>query len=397
MNPKITPKNVWSLDTIDIFTATSTPLQSAANILSTCSQIYSVRCDDISNKTAKLLDTFQVATKKKKKTVTGDTNRDFLSCEWSDPFFSKILKGKLDCVMNDGYLQLFGRGSELCESTFDGGEFQVRNKVLCPDFGNMNCENIEYEGIDDCVDDSPIDFDINPDVNYEPVNEPLIKKGWAGPNYWRVTHKKIKSTECARKKKERTLIDFKQTVDRNSLLITGNNNLCLADIRERKRNYYFLPNDYLISVEDVYRYLLIDASFRIGKVNEVPRPFVPQFEELPEAYGLNEEMQSVMPEPLLAPEIIPDTGNTRFTEAARNLFKKCAKIQKRVDIKKIKDMMYKNIETEHDTNLIDVYSKISGNKDDNVSLHYCIVSLLHLANEKNVKIVKNENNISVKR
>lgn len=402
MNQKITPKNVWSLDTIDVFTTKSTTIQTAANILSTCSQIYSVRCDDISNKTSKLLDTFQFTTKKKKKIVTGDTNKDFLSCEWADPLFSKILKGKLDFVMQDGYLKLYGVGGELFESKFDGGDFILKNKVLCPDFGNIDCDEIEFEGVDDIMDDFPVDYDVNievPEENEYPADEPLIKKGWAGPDYWKVSHKRVKNVEKIRKKKEKTVIDYNQSIDRKKLLVSGKNNLTPGEIRDRKKNYYFLPNDYQLNVDDIYKYLVIEGNFRNNKskqYKDTHKGFAAVFDEVPESFGHNEELPSIMPEPLIATEIVTDFGNSKFSEAARNLFKKCAKVQKPVDIKKIKELMYNKIE-KNNKKLIDIYSDISGNKEDEISIHYCIVSLLHLANEKNVRIEKSDENICIKR
>lgn len=368
-----------------------------------------MRCDDISSKTLNLLNIFQVSSiKKKKKLLTCDNiNRDFYSCEWSDAHFSKILKGRLEFNMVDGYMKLYGEGTDLVTCKYDGGDYSIKNKVLCPEFGKIKDEELEYESndesvIEECGDDEcggeeeGFGEDIE-NVHCPILDQPLIKKGWAGPNYWKITHKKIKDkNNNIKKKKEKTFIDYKKGVDRRFILNAGNNNLLPSEIRERKGNYYFLPNDYQIGLEDIYKYITINKSIQFRKVEDVnnePKLFTPLCDDMPESVTCNEELQ-INNEKMVVTDVVPDFGNVRATEAARNLFKNCAKVQKPVDIKKIKELMYENIES-NAKSFTELYANIMDKNE--ISIQYYIVSLLHLANEKNVKIELNDENVCVKR
>lgn len=441
---KITSKNTWNINTIDTFTTTEVPLSQTANILSACAQIYSTRVDDLSDKTNKLLENFNFNIVDKKKTKKRNVNIGNTNKEFKNEF---IAPKNWQPRFVDGYLSIKGNCG-ITELPFYDVYVDLENKILCPgiskikidterkmkglneEIGNnfnnkinldenndvINVENnIEHNeyvdvNVDMFVNENVIEhndlnlnenidnviYDDQKNASFEIDLEPILKKGWSGPNYWKIDTKKSKRKNEATKI---NFIDFNVQIKKDIILEKGDNNLNPTIIKERKKCFYFLPNDYEIKSEMLYKYIYLDGSFKkLKKEKKVDENI-----DLNISAINNNSFNDVQNENMIQnnnlsisenPEIITDFANVQSNELSRNLFKKCAKIQKRVDIKKLKDDIYKNIEDENTMNIVDVCDKLVG---EDVSIHYCIVSLLHLANEKNVLIEENGSEVKIKK
>ncbi|KAM0673838.1 hypothetical protein GVAV_002676 [Gurleya vavrai] len=78
-------------------------------------------------------------------------------------------------------------------------------------------------------------------------------------------------------------------------------------------------------------------------------------------------------------------NNIKNIGIAKNILLKYTKIPKKVDIKKLKDEIYDSIDKKE--NLVDLCKNVvNENLNKDVSIHFCLVSVLHLANEKNLLI-----------
>lgn len=407
MNQKITPSNVWNLDTIDTFTSEDTKIEDAGGLIANAALLYSSRVDDVASRTNKLLENFSIAVKKKKNLATlGDTNRDFADCEWADGVLRKILKGSITTQFDkDGYAT-FNSNSVSFFPCVDVN-IDIRNKTICPWINKVELkEEIETEEQHNLYEsqntffagNDSVENEVNMEVQEDTIhtNEvcvPIIKKGWAGPTFWKLPKNKTKNVSV--KKREKSVIDFTQHVDRNLLHQQSDNLLPITTIKERKKHVFVLPVDHKITFSDLYKFNTIDGSFKKHRTENLLDNHTEKTFEPTESITIENQNQTIV----LAEneqEVVTDFGNIKSVEMARNLFKKCSVTQNKLDINKLKTDITNTIDHDDTISLSNLFKKVKYNHPEkNISIQYCIVGLLHLANEKNYKLTKNGESIVI--
>jgi len=222
-------------------------------------------------------------------------------------------------------------------------------------------------------------------------------KGWAGPAHWKVQQRR-KPPKKKEKERRRAEIDFlsaahmpiSQLFERDERSV-----LTPQQIVERRRNTHTLPQDYSVKAEDLYRMFLHPGHLYRSSKNEdednVRRTEdntdrtedaadgsengegcgeagagdaapVMAWEEREREYG-QEASQSVAQESSLL---------------TRRLLQSTLRKIQRNDIVQIKNQLWNEIE-KGERRVEEMYSAV---KEKEVSVQFCFVSLLHLANEK---------------
>jgi len=73
--------------------------------------------------------------------------------------------------------------------------------------------------------------------------------------------------------------------------------------------------------------------------------------------------------------------------------------QKKVDIKKLKNNIISNLTKSKSSKLSEICKNVPNMYDTkekkDISIHFCIVSLLHVANEKNLELIQKDNDIII--
>ncbi|KAM0686102.1 hypothetical protein COBT_002679 [Conglomerata obtusa] len=324
------------------------------------------------------------------------------------------------------------------------------------DITNDNFSTVDYCNADNYVIDNTVDnysTDNYNTINCNPTEfntnnenefihkfdlEPILSKSWAGPNFWSLK-KRIKK-ECKNTKK--TILDFTSKYDFRSIFEKGNNSTDPMVIKERRKGYFFLPEDYKMEGKDLYKYLLMDGFFEnkkykkinddinikkinnnlsnvnaweidgFGTFNDDKENFdfntCKSFDQgykneknfnsnkdninkdninkdnINKDYIFNTDNNFINNDYLQAPEIITDMNNIKNISVAKRILLKYTRVPKKIDIKKLKEEIYERIEKEEE--LINLCGEVMNN-DKEISLQFCLVSVLHLANEKNLKII----------
>lgn len=435
---KITYKNTWSLDLIDNFQpnafleSNNINFNKVSSSLNTCMQIYSMRVDDIANNTNKLLHNFESFKKRKKKGtfIVEDTNLKIDNIDFFDPYFN--LDGFLSRELNnDGFYSMYYRensGLNFLRYKFKKS-INLQDKIICPGLERFSSfrstENTKYEeennedvGNATFLDNNQVNevqednfFETGPNEDYIENNinvnvetnfeEPVsFNKGWAGPNYWSIQKKRSKH-EPRQAKKEKVYIDFTKPINENIIFETGNNCIEPSLIKERRKTTYNLPEDYQLKIMDLYKYIVDDGYFgrpdgykdenkndlNIDVDNKIDTNFNADFEGQIVEDKINFEASQ---------EIITDLNNIKDIKIAKNILTNFTKVPKKVDISKLKQVIYDSL---CEKNSLEKVCKdaIKNSKNKDVSIHYCLVSLLHLANEKNVKIENSGKEFVIKR
>lgn len=245
-------------------------------------------------------------------------------------------------------------------------------------------------------------------------------KGWAGPAHWKVnTGRTRKHKEKQKEKKKAIYIDFVNTQDIPLEQIFEKDPkvvLTAQQITERRKNSHSLPEDQKVCVEDLYRLLLYPGHFysrAYGSHAEANTgshtPCIygqeegvqithnqeetwetgfgdPNMEDVALAYPQEEE--NVYPEKALLE--VPTLNNSERAGAAafqdprlaRHLLQSTLRRTRKNDIVKVKQSMWAAIQ-EGESEVMNLCTKPE-TKD--VSAQFCLVSLLHLANEKRLVI-----------
>lgn len=418
---KITTKNTWESTLIDHFSdikqfkeIKGINFNKASSTLEGCVKVYSTRVDDVSEEALRLLEGFNLEGENRKKFLkkkgikTIETNLQNINLKISNEkifkdsiFFSFNKKNENTLLMSslnvsiDGVYKLFysddKRDIKMCD--FKQNKLILENKSICPTFNKYEdiikpevfeepeekFENIEYNESDDFIYE-------NNELTQE--ENPVFKKttfsyfkGWAGPKFWKVPSKRIESIK-QNKSKEKYFIDFTEQVDIERIIEKGNTLLSQDDIEKRKNNKNLLPEDFRLEVNDLYKFNILDRQFN------VPDIVVEEFVDL----SILNEPQVIVEEPI--DEIVHDMKNEK------NFVFPLRKEQKKVDIKKLKYNIKSRIESKKNSKLSEIYRdipKIYTEKEaKDISLHFCIVSLLHVANEQNLDLEIKDNDILIK-
>lgn len=254
-------------------------------------------------------------------------------------------------------------------------------------------------------------------------------KGWAGPAHWKIQSKrKYKQKEKEREKKK-VVIDFLTAAHLPiSTLFEKDDKTVLTpqQITGRRTDNNTFPPDYNMQPEDLYHMLLIpdmlyvqkklvsvhknqnlsdsyqneDPAINNNKEMQVEEPMdvcigADTFAEAPEdtymdvqqvpTYRAAEEGReggSAVKEMNSGTYLQSSLLSTERSMLSRRLLQSTLRRARRNDISQIKECLWNEIE-KGETEVEQIYSCV---KNKEVSVQFCLVSLLHLANEKNLRI-----------
>ncbi|EIJ87207.1 condensin complex subunit 2 [Nematocida parisii] len=229
-------------------------------------------------------------------------------------------------------------------------------------------------------------------------------KGWAGPSHWKVhsRRKQKEKTDCRERKK--AVIDFLTDTHLpiSSLFEKGENIVMTPQqISERRKNCNTLPPDHNVGIEDLYKMFVfpgtLHATEKAHEVYEKGRTAhstSPSMLDMPDTVYADQEDTNFVPpahadmEHDVAENNAPlsytqeDAGTAPTTLLSRRLLQSALRKARRNDIVKIKENMWDKIQ-QGEKKVNEMYNTIPEQK---VSVQFYLVSLLHLANEKNLRI-----------
>ncbi|WUR05080.1 condensin complex subunit 2 (CND2) [Vairimorpha necatrix] len=422
---KITTKNTWKSTLITHFKdmkqfkdLKGINFQKASCTLDGCIKVYSTRVDDVSEEATKLLDGFNIEDSKKKffkkkdiKTIETNLSninikntklqifRDstFLSLEKKSENF--LLLNTLN-ISNDGVLRMYSCNSQkeikMCNLKIE--KINLEGKILCPtflkigQFENLVEDNMEIENVNN-IEINNEDFEYEEELEEINQQKPIFKKTeysyfkqWAGPTHWKLRSKKNEKILSSEKKSEKFLINFMEEINEDLILQNGNSLIELSTIESRKNVNNNLPEDYNLEKEDLYHFNILNGTFNENKTTNL-------VEEDEQMYSLLNEPNVIIDEPVdeVITEIQQEDTKMPF------IFRR---EQKKVDIKKLKNNILTDIKTNKNSKLSDICKNVpkmyDAKEKKDISIHFCIVSLLHVANEKNLELVQMGNDVIIK-
>ncbi|KAF7683780.1 Condensin complex subunit 2 [Astathelohania contejeani] len=435
-----------------------TNFQKASSTLDGCVKVFSTRVDDVTEDTNKLLLNLnkEDATKAKKTnkrlgadTLEKDTNKLNIKNIETDGYFNiefrRIFKNKKPmvdylCPSGDGQFRVVGKGEGLVmEFVKPIKEYGGLEKMITPTLKELekgfefllsqeiesneaNYEIHEMEYTTEHNDLSEYNNDLseyNNDLSkteYEDTS--IIKpttfsyfKGWAGPSHWIIR----KKNPQGKKEREKFYIDF--TSGTINPLIKGCTLYSKEEIEGRRSKTHHLPEDYRFERSDLYKYMMKDGYFHgatndntiINNINDNTSENIIATQTENMSNNLNDMSidnttinNNHKTSVLIEDEMITDLGNIKRQGLTQHLFLKYTKVPKKVNILKLKENLFNSLKNKKEIGLLDilgkeiplVYSNEKERKD--ISMHYCVISLLHLANEKNIGFEVKNNKIIVK-
>nr|XP_013180924.1 unnamed protein product [Papilio xuthus] len=440
---KLTMKNTWKSTLIDHFTdirqfkeMQGINFQKASCTLDGCVKVYSTRVDDISEEALKLLEGFSLEDETKKKstkrkdTKTIEKNLANINIKtnsnplFRDPLFTTLTK-KSEATLLLSTLEIGPDGIfRLClsESPRDllycNQEIRlhsVENKLISPNLNkledmkdgipqleesNKQEEENNLEEIEDFLEDLVFDGSIGEECEMVQTKTPVYKetpfsyfKGWGGPSQWKIRSRKAPSQlplKSKEKVKEKFFIDFKEEIDPNKITEIGLSTLFDQDeIQKRKEKIHNLPEDFNFELDDLYKFNLLEKKFK-EEVNVIQQ-------DNNISLILDNPLQPMEDNPL---QPLEEPIDETFIDLQKeNVLLPYKPEQKKIDIKKLKENIFSTIQKSETVRLTEIYKEIpkmyTEKEGNNISIHFCIVSLLHLAHENDFELEETENDIIV--
>ncbi|KAM0681731.1 hypothetical protein GINT2_000245 [Glugoides intestinalis] len=428
---RINAKNAWKATLIEHFVETnksgqqgSVNFQRASCTLEGCMKVYSTRVDDVSENTQKLLEMFSKEEVKKKGNIKKKSNfieknmcninlKEKDSQDYYDPVFASILlrnedyflldaidqtsegmllysKGTSSIIMKDEPISIYIQQLPICDSLKDfEAVIGVQNTYSEPEF---DINSITEPGIDfeDSNQNERGEVQAVEQENIQIFHETPFGyfKGWAGPSHWKVHIGKGNKKTTEKKQKQRVFIDFSEKIDSSLLEIKADTVLSKQAILERRKSKNLLPDDYSYEIKDLYKFIKMDGYFGIASETSNPKTWPEQceiedFEPANDDFNQNDADLSIQFEQSL---ILADKVHDQPTDQIQLKF---TRIPKKIDIKRLKEnvfhMLNRNINkfSQIISQVPGVYSEKEG-KD--ITPHFCLISLLHLANEQGLEI-----------
>lgn len=444
---KITAKNAWQSTLIEHFTDVNkfraqggVNFQRASCTLEGCMKVYATRVDDVSENTLKLLEIFHKDEDAKKKTTAkkksnfieknlGNINlKDRESSDFYDPIFSSILLRADDCLLQD-ILEHTSTGMHLYTHAIDGvvmndesidmeiailpvcdslKEFESVGQIIErpeeynePEFDAVDCVTDNLDMYDDSNEEAAADASIK-DLNVFHETPFGYFKGWTGPYRWKT---ELNSAKRPVGKKggirQRFFLEFSHPGDTSALTTRADTVLGREAIINRRKNKNILPDDYSYEIRDLYKYMVRDGYFSPGcdqspddycsnadmsckEASETASPM--DFEDVPDEADLSLQFEHTL---------VLDQNNDNSEKEKL----KFTKAPKRIDIKKLKENVSKAINAQK-ISLSEIFRAIpsyySQKEAKDISIHFCLISMLHLANENHLKLVKCGDDILIK-
>lgn len=452
---KITTKNTWQSTLIEHFTDVDSfkshgnvNFQKASSTLEGCMKVFSTRVDDVSEKTLKLLEVFNKDDEEDIKKRPAKKKSNFLernlsninlkekeSEDFYDPIFSCVMSKSNDYFLLDvldqsaGGLFIYSNLEATISMNDEKVDLEIEMLPICDslkDFENQTVDRIvshdEPEFEFDNIDENSASFEQEENNVYEETEEVGYKieerkvfnetpfgyfKGWAGPNSWKVDiyTKNDGPTKRGGTVKKKVFLDFEHEIDFSALDNKGDTVMTKDMILERRKIKNVLADDLSYQIKDLYKFNLKDAYFTStvltnGKEdNQTNNNGFEMDDNMVDENNFNDntnidaDLSFQMEHSLVLNSRIVDTF---VDEEPKSL--KYTKIAKKVDIKKLKDNVEKTIQTKK-SSIMDIFNEIPKfypvKESNDISIHYCLISLLHLANERGFDLQNQGNDIII--
>lgn len=456
---KITTKNTWKSTLIEHFSDISQfrghsgiNFQKAGCTLEGCVKVYSTRVDDVSENTSKLLGMFSREEEPKRpagrrktdfieKNTANINLREIASDDFYDPVFSSILLRDDDAFIvdvleptSDGTF-IYDRRSDQIIYQDEKIEIACRVLPICASLKEVRAAAPDEDPVQDehfCANDDFTEdaafsdhLDTQAENNHGAVGglkddqeEAFVFsetpfgyfKGWAGPSHWKVELSASKRTPRAQKPKEKFYMDFTEEQCFSHLFERAETTMSKEFILERRKNKNTLPEDFSYEKKDLYRFILRDAYFsrqehpgtdQDSKENTRPGDFDGSMEEVaaPSDDGpMHDDIDSDCLSSKLEQSLIIE-DNKADLAAGGHAFK-APKAPKRIDITKLKQNILDLINANKNT-FSEIYRSLpslySPKEMREISMHICLISILHLANEHSFELAQDSNDVLVKR
>lgn len=241
-------------------------------------------------------------------------------------------------------------------------------------------------------------------------------KGWAGPSHWKVTGRQRRACAVREKRARKREIDFaaENPLPPETLFERGEHiNLDHAAISERrKRGNNCLPVDYGISIKDLYEKLVYRGKCTRVEVQRVLAPGAeapgaeemdPDLPELSFQVGAPEGGEMRGEGFVLLDEDQPPLLQTPSSYLSKRLAQGMFRRVRRMDIVSVKTSVWGLIQEQKESlPLTQIYGEVKRKAEqkeasvpNETSIHFCLVSLLHLANEKGLVLQAGERDVFV--
>ena len=205
--------------------------------------------------------------------------------------------------------------------------------------------------------------------------------------------------------KTKSIIVFDKEYDFSCLDHKVETVMSKESILERRKNKNVLPDDFSYEIKDLYRFNIRDGFFAV-KTKEVFSTNNGNETELQnntaildvnvdngfDMDNLDGEISFQMEQSLVL--------NDQIDVEPKDVQLKFTRVAKMVDIKKLKENVQNSINMRKNSILeisdnIPTYYQPKESKD--ISIHFCLISLLHLANEQGLELQNVGNDIVIKR
>lgn len=223
-------------------------------------------------------------------------------------------------------------------------------------------------------------------------------QGWAGPAHWKMQARTRRRPREKTRERKKAAIDFLSApripVD---LLFEKDPRIVFTpqQISERRQDAHMLPPDHSVSIDQLYQLFICQGKFCSGATHLLPKQ---ESDRLPEAVPADLFDGAGGPDdwPLAAPEdeplpepLGPESRPAHPKEPSllsRRLLQSTLRRGRQHDIVQVKQQLWHQIE-QGETQVQEIYSAVQQTQQEaQVSAQFCFVSLLHLANEKNLQI-----------
>lgn len=423
---KITAKNTWDAPIIDHFSnieefrgSAGINFQKATTTLDGCMKVYSTRVDTVMDDTFKLLESLnseevESAIRQGRKRGAGTLERNASSLNLKDsqsplfvePSFFKCRETvsifNVAKVRSSGILVL---REEKSDERLNLAQYPasvahlVTDNAICPTLNEINPDisqklfAVEFEPErDDAVSETvglADNFEVDDSVEYKEAPQKVevttfgYMRDWAGPGHWRARHAKKKSEKKAR---ERVFVDFFEVPDAHLLYETGDTLIKTGEIVKRRNERQALPEDFRISPQSLYGFLVRNGSFKKGDTRSADIELRMQDMSIRDASAYaHADIDNDLPE-----EIDVDLTNIGNQRMSKKLLLNYRRTATRVDIRRLQENVLKSVAAHKSVSLKtmcrEVPSMYEKRESDNISVHYCVLSLLFLAHESSLEI-----------
>lgn len=449
---KVTTKNTWDLDFIDRFNTLSTntnktTFNNASQALDGSVKVFSTRVDDLTDNTNKLLNKvsedatkrtpkIKKSSKKRRKTETYVEKEmstikplEFNEYKYKIEKLSKAaINQKFLFQISKGYVNssasLFEDLNEMvittATSTFEDIDF---TKPLTP-FNETGSKNIFIAPTPDFEDSksSENDFNFENEIAIEVENDyisessdnniienletnPFAYKNWGGPTFWKLKKAK-KNLQKNRENKKLKKIDFtKKDLDFNTIFDSKNVFFSEEILKNRISMIKEMPEDNLSTALDLFSFSSYPGFFiKNNRTSDIQNmidnsiqddSYIKSDQKMTDFQGNNKDDEII---PMIENKVEDekDSENENYqNKMTQFLYSKYKRTQKRVDMNRLKETLYDTLQSktgEINEVIENLKSYYQMDEIKEISVQYCFISLLHLANEKGIKLKSEEGN-----